>query len=231
MKTEVNSILAIPAEIQTKLDRIAFLDKLLLVNEFAFDDAFGIEIRSLHEELVTIFLPIVRTLVAAGLLTCCIDVEKVESIEQYVSIIGDPKLVGDKCKYLDSIGVVRRFQERLHNQSGWRRVGCRGNKLSTKKKSSFATDEQVEDFVCESGHVFVGTSEYTDCPLCIQRKYDLTNYETVIAMQYVIRAEIPMTPRQIANHLNIPFEPVVDAVAKLRLLAYFKTPRRNDEQP
>jgi hypothetical protein len=79
-------------DVADKLKRMWVLNAALKSDEgeeLMFDDEFMEEYRSLQEEMVPMFLPLVQQLVRAGLLTMTIDIDGIKELDQFSSLDGE----------------------------------------------------------------------------------------------------------------------------------------------
>jgi hypothetical protein len=73
--------------IRAKLDRMTALNALINAQEDA-PEALCAEYRKLQSELVPVFLPVIRSLSSAGLLTVSVNIESEDDIQQYAAVDG-----------------------------------------------------------------------------------------------------------------------------------------------
>ena len=79
-----------------KLERMRFINAVIKSDEEAMhDDAMFAEYRALLAEMVGIFLPLVKKIVKAGLLTVNMNLEDIEDLARYSTLTGEPTIVFD----------------------------------------------------------------------------------------------------------------------------------------
>jgi hypothetical protein len=87
---------AISKDAADKLERMRFINAVIKSDEEAMDDEeMFAEYRELLGEMVNIFLPLVRKMVKAGLLTLNINIEDIGDLARYSTLSGEPTFVFD----------------------------------------------------------------------------------------------------------------------------------------
>jgi hypothetical protein len=78
------------------LERMRIINALAKTDEEAlFDDDLMNEYRAIQEEMVAVFMPLVKLIVKAGLLTMSINIDDIDSIDHYSTLTGEPTAVFD----------------------------------------------------------------------------------------------------------------------------------------
>ena len=95
------------------LERMRIINAIAKTDEDAlFDDKLMSEYRTLLEEMVETFMPIVKLLVKAGLITMDINIEDIKDIDRYSTLSGEPTAVFDNGNiWIDSEysgGILRK---------------------------------------------------------------------------------------------------------------------------
>ena len=78
------------------LERMRFINAVIKSDEEVLeDDELMTEYRTMLAEMVETFLPVVKQLVKAGLLTVNINIEDIDDLQQYSTLTGEPTIVFD----------------------------------------------------------------------------------------------------------------------------------------
>jgi hypothetical protein len=94
--TQQLSNVQIPKDVAGKLERMRFINAAIKSDEEVLnDDEVMAEYRSMLAEMVATFLPLVKQLVMAGLLTMNIDIEDINDLHKYSTLTGEPTIVFD----------------------------------------------------------------------------------------------------------------------------------------
>jgi hypothetical protein len=112
----------IAAGIAENLLRMRFINAALKSDEeMLSDDAIMAEYRGLLAEMVQTFLPLVKQLVHAGLLTMNINIEDIEDLQKYSTLTAEPTTVFDNGNiWIDTEyagGVLRKRRRRRSSQT------------------------------------------------------------------------------------------------------------------
>lgn len=90
------SSVQISKNVATKLERMRFINAAIKSDEEVLgDDEVMAEYRSMLAEMVETFLPLVKQLVTAGLLTMNINIEDIDDLQKYSTLTGEPTIVFD----------------------------------------------------------------------------------------------------------------------------------------
>lgn len=116
MPSSGSNEIRIPESIIQKLQQMRIINALIKTDEEAlFDDDLINEYRNIKDEMVKEFLPLVKLLSKAGLLTLSINIDDIDSIGEYSSVTGEPTVVFDNGNiWIDSEhsgGVLKRSSE------------------------------------------------------------------------------------------------------------------------
>lgn len=94
--TRESNKVPIPKDVIEMLERMRIINALAKTDEEAlFDDDLMNEYRAIQEEMVDVFMPLVKLLVKAGLLTMSINIDDIDSIDNYSTLTGEPTAVFD----------------------------------------------------------------------------------------------------------------------------------------
>ena len=94
--TRESNKVPIPKDVVEMLERMRIINALAKTDEEAlFDDDLMNEYRAIQEEMVAVFMPLVKLIVKAGLLTMSINIDDIESIDNYSTLTGEPTAVFD----------------------------------------------------------------------------------------------------------------------------------------
>ena len=85
----------VATEVAEKLARMRFINACIKSDEEMLEDELMDEYRTLQAEMVEIFLPLVKQLVKAGLLTVDINIEDIKDIHKHSTLFGEPTSVFD----------------------------------------------------------------------------------------------------------------------------------------
>ena len=94
--TRESTKVPIPKDVIEMLERMRIINALAKTDEEAlFDDDLMNEYRAIQEEMVDVFMPLVKLIVKAGLLTMNINIDDIDSIDNYSTLTGEPTAVFD----------------------------------------------------------------------------------------------------------------------------------------
>jgi len=86
----------ISKSVADKLERMRFINSAIKSDEeLLYDDEVMDEYRAMLAEMVDTFLPLVKQLVKAGLLTVNINIDDIEDLQRYSTLTGEPTIVFD----------------------------------------------------------------------------------------------------------------------------------------
>ena len=83
-------------DVADKLERMRFINAAIKSDEEVLnDDKVMAEYRAMLAEMVATFLPLVKQLVSAGLLTLNINIEDIDDLQRYSTLTGEPTIAFD----------------------------------------------------------------------------------------------------------------------------------------
>jgi len=91
-KVILSERVSIPDDIKRKLQRMRMLNAIFKTDEDVEEELLS-EYREMLDEMVAVFLPLVNSLVKAGLLTANMNIEDIEDIYRFSSLTGEPTAV------------------------------------------------------------------------------------------------------------------------------------------
>lgn len=90
------STLQVSDDVADKLERMRFINSAIKSDEdLLYDDKVMDEYRAMLAEMVGTFLPLVKQLVKAGLLTVNINIDDIDDLQRYSTLTGEPTIVFD----------------------------------------------------------------------------------------------------------------------------------------
>jgi hypothetical protein len=129
----------IPKEVAEKLERMRFINAGLKSNEeLMYNDALMAEYRTMLAEMVETFLPLVKQLVKAGLLTININIDDINDLQRYSTLTGEPTIVFDNGSiWIDTEYAGGNLRKRSRKDAGAQiRSRNRGDVRNTKLTKS-----------------------------------------------------------------------------------------------
>jgi len=125
----------IPKDVAEKLERMRLINAAMKSDEEVLDDDEVMsEYRAMLAEMVETFLPLVKQLVKAGLLTMNIDIEDISDLHKYSTLTGEPTIVFDNGNiWIDTEYAGGNLRKRHRKRRRQRRRQVTGKQASTRK--------------------------------------------------------------------------------------------------
>lgn len=125
----------IPKNVAEKLERMRLINAAIKSDEEVLDDdQVMAEYRAMLAEMVATFLPLVKQLVKAGLLTMNIDIEDINDLHKYSTLTGEPTIVFDNGNiWIDTEYAGGNLRNRRRKRRRKRRRQATGKQAPTRK--------------------------------------------------------------------------------------------------